>query len=358
MAMATDHHMAEMQTELPCVEADAYSFLRTRETQQPAQFDATCPNAVARPKTLETMFQIAHKLSLGWTTRAAAVSYFDRVLQDLRDMPMNALPLLAMGSLLIAAKMEEEEINVPTVSSLLDAAESNASMQELNVMELLILKIWGWNACVVTPMHFVPFYSRVARVYDEERDLSQFQTSYNLRPERGSVDEVVNDPVAQLACCLAEGSLLDNSIGKYLPSVVAAASIALARMQFDIEPHWPHTLSAVSGHAVADGAPPIIVECCTHMLSICKAPMPPVLHQPPKLTAEELAWQYHQQHLHQQQAQAQASQIPQHMASLQMPGVEYQHKPHPGSQAMNPPSHIQQMHFGPASGPYGGQQRR
>jgi len=35
------------------------------------------------------MFQIAHKLSLGWTTRAAAVSYFDRVLQDLRDMPMN-----------------------------------------------------------------------------------------------------------------------------------------------------------------------------------------------------------------------------------------------------------------------------
>ena len=27
-----------------------YSFLRTRETQQPAQFDATCPNAVARPK--------------------------------------------------------------------------------------------------------------------------------------------------------------------------------------------------------------------------------------------------------------------------------------------------------------------
>ena len=56
-----------------------------------------------------------------------------------------ALPLLAMGSLLIAAKMEEEEINVPTVSSLLDAAESNASMQELNVMELLILKIWGWN---------------------------------------------------------------------------------------------------------------------------------------------------------------------------------------------------------------------
>ena len=40
-------------------------------------------------QTLETMFQIAHKLSLGWTTRAAAVSYFDRVLQDLRDMPMN-----------------------------------------------------------------------------------------------------------------------------------------------------------------------------------------------------------------------------------------------------------------------------
>ena len=28
-------------------------------------------------------------------------------------------------------------------------------------------------------MHFVPFYSRVARVYDEERDLSQFQTRFH-----------------------------------------------------------------------------------------------------------------------------------------------------------------------------------
>ena len=44
------------------------------------------------------MFQIAHKLSLGWTTRAAAVSYFDRVLQDLRDMPMNGKGLSQSSS--------------------------------------------------------------------------------------------------------------------------------------------------------------------------------------------------------------------------------------------------------------------
>lgn len=39
-------------------------------------------------------------------------------------------------------------------------------MQELNVMELLILKVWRWNVCVVTSAHFIPFYTRVARVYD------------------------------------------------------------------------------------------------------------------------------------------------------------------------------------------------
>ena len=85
--------------------------------------------------------------------------------------------------------------------------------------------------------------------------------------------------------------------------------------------------------------------------------MPPPV-QAPTLTAEEMAWQYHQQHLHTQQKQAQASQMPQHMAALQMPGVEYQHKQPPPGRSMNPPSHIQQMHFGPASAPYGGLQRR
>jgi hypothetical protein len=69
--------------------------------------------------TIERMLIVAQQLSLGWTTRASAVAYFDGALCELATIPANAFPLLAMGSLLIAAKMEEEEINVPTVSSLL-----------------------------------------------------------------------------------------------------------------------------------------------------------------------------------------------------------------------------------------------
>jgi len=262
---------AEMHTEVPSVEADAYAFLKSRERLQQPWVLPPGQNANARPKTVEMMFQIAHKLKLGWTTRAASVAYFDRVLSELTSMPINALPLLAMGSLLIAAKMEEEEINVPTVSAVLDAAESNASLQELNVMELLILRIWGWNACVVTPMHFIPFYSRIARVYDDHRPACEYQSSYNLTPENGSVDEVVKDPVAQLACCLAEGTSMDVTMTRFLPSVIAASAVALARMQFGIEPHWPHTLSAVSGHENEEFAP-IITECCQRMLSTCKPP--------------------------------------------------------------------------------------
>ena len=63
-------------------------------------------------------------LICSWTTRATAVAYFDGALCELAAIPPNALPLLAMASLLIAAKMEEEEINVPTVSCLLQVCWS------------------------------------------------------------------------------------------------------------------------------------------------------------------------------------------------------------------------------------------
>lgn len=332
--------IVEMEQEIPQVEADAYNFLRTRECHNPVIVD--CPNAQYRPKTLDTMYKIAHKLNLGWTTRAAATAYFDQVLMELRDMPLNALPLLAIGSLLIAAKMEEEEINVPTVSGLLDAAESNASMQELNIMELLILKVWGWNACVVTPMHFLPFFSRVARVYDIQRDLSHFQVSHDLRPERGSVDEVLKDPVAQLASCLAEAASLDNSMSKFMASVVAASAIALSRMHFGIEPHWPHTLGAVSGYAVSDGAPAIIVECCTHMLRTCKSPVQPVRQAHHVIETESPSANYaHQQYFTQSNYKAQQVQHAA-MAGMQQHYVQKNaggDVPAPlGARRFNPPS--------------------
>lgn len=194
------------------------------------------------------MLIVAQKLSLGWTTRASAVAYFDGALCELAAIPPNAFPLLAIGSLLIAAKMEEEEINVPTVSSLLQvrsshrralflgsdmnfcsqAAESTATMQELNVMELLILKVWRWNVCVVTAAHFIPFYARVARVYDTvapdpSEDVCQaiqlrarictpsdsLSCEQIMQPEEGSVDVVLTDPITRLALSIAEGAALD-----------------------------------------------------------------------------------------------------------------------------------------------------
>mmetsp|Transcript_20677 Transcript_20677/g.53736 ORF Transcript_20677/g.53736 Transcript_20677/m.53736 type:complete len:352 (-) Transcript_20677:147-1202(-) len=264
MAMAGE---PDMMTEPPETEADVFTYLRERELSQIVyQSGNEKLLSSLRNVTIERMLIVAQKLSLGWSTRAAAVAYFDGALIELSSIPSSAFSLLAIASLLIAAKMEEEEINVPTVSNLLAAAESTSTMQELNVMELLILKVWKWNVCVVTPAHFIPFYARVARVYDTTTPEPREEV---MEPEEGCVDIVIKDPVTRLALCVAEAAALDATALEYLPSVLAASSVAVARMQCGVSPHWPHTLSALAGFPTAEGAPPIILSCCSHLLGLC-----------------------------------------------------------------------------------------
>lgn len=54
-----------------------------------------------------------------------------------------------------------------------------------------------------------------------------------------------------------------------MPSELAAASVAVARMQCGVSPHWPHTLSALAGFPTSDDAPPVILSCCSHLLGLC-----------------------------------------------------------------------------------------
>lgn len=63
--------------------------------------------------------------------------------------------------------------------------------------------LWILNAaCVVTPLHFVPFFARIAQVYDENPGTpDDVHGLRNIKPEKTSVDVVITDPVAQLACC-------------------------------------------------------------------------------------------------------------------------------------------------------------
>eukprot|EP00041_Stephanoeca_diplocostata_P015927 m.308862 g.308862 ORF g.308862 m.308862 type:complete len:354 (-) comp20194_c0_seq3:90-1151(-) len=293
MNMDSASEMWELKTEAPVIEADAYTYMREREKQQQNYIDTSNPRLTSpeRGATIERMFIVAHHLSLGWTTRASAVAYFDRCLCCMPTIPVNALSLLAMGSLLVASKMEEEEISVPTVSSVLRAAGSSASMQDLNIMELLILKIWGWNACVVTPMHFVPFFARIAQVYDENIDASGNIDGmhHNIKPEKTSIDVVITDPVAQLACCIAEAASLNVQTMGFPPSILAASCVAVARKNHNISPHWPHTLSAIAGFPPSnDTAPPIVLECCSRLLRVCQLqPARPALRgQMPPLYAD------------------------------------------------------------------------
>lgn len=55
------------------------------------------------------------------------------------------LYLTALACLLIAAKMEEQEIDIPSLSSLITTSGEALSAKDLQIMEFIVLEAWQWN---------------------------------------------------------------------------------------------------------------------------------------------------------------------------------------------------------------------
>ena len=96
------------------------------------------------------------------------VAYLDRILQ-LVAVARNRLQLVAMCCLVIAAKYEEAEENVPSISALNDLAPMTYTPEMAHQTEVLVLERLGWTLTVVTPVHYIGLYVRsVCSIYNDE----------------------------------------------------------------------------------------------------------------------------------------------------------------------------------------------
>lgn len=99
-----------------------------------------------------------------------AISYFDHfsdsgtdfesllfclAQNELVDIPQGALSLAAVGCLLLAAKWEEREEDVPLISTLTSVMNNEFSMKDLRTMEMIILDFKNWN-CKFSIEHHPP----------------------------------------------------------------------------------------------------------------------------------------------------------------------------------------------------------
>ncbi|KAK9946438.1 hypothetical protein M0R45_011904 [Rubus argutus] len=173
---------------------------------------------------VDWLVEVAEEYKLLSDTLYLTVSYVDRFL-SLNSLNRKMLQLLGVSSMLIASKYEE--ITPPHVEELCYITDNTYTKEEVCKMEADILKSLNFDLGNPTIKTILRRFNRVA-------------------------DESNKDPGLHfefLGYYLAELSLLDYNCVKFLPSLVAASVIFLARFIIQPKMHpWTSSLQQYSGY--------------------------------------------------------------------------------------------------------------
>ncbi|KAL5205621.1 hypothetical protein ABZP36_033830 [Zizania latifolia] len=215
--------------------SDIYTYLRSMEVEARRQAAADYIEAVQvdvtanmRAILVDWLVEVAEEYKLVADTLYLAVSYVDRFLSAY-PLRRHKLQLLGVAAMLIASKYEE--ISPPHVEDFCYITDNTYTRHEVVKMESDILKLLEFEMGSPTIKTFLRRFTRSSQE-DKKRSalLLEFLGSY-----------------------LAELSLLDYSCLRFLPSVVAAAVVFVAK--FTIDPYtnpWSKKMQKLTGYKVSE----------------------------------------------------------------------------------------------------------
>jgi len=236
-----------------------HSNLLRREVDQHTYIGAS-PFTSKRPEFVDWIRVVAEKFRLRDTSSASAIAYLDQAM-DYYAARINFfdLQVLAMACLMVGAKMEEQEPDIPLLTQVIKTAGLSCTVDQLGAAELQVLKAWDWNVCVVTPNHFVELYSRESALDD-------------MVTGRAQAFEHI-DRISEYATEAARTAWRDKAMLQFRPSVLATASVICARTVLKVEPHLPPSLMAISGWGqhTATEASVDLGTCCKMLLRLCSS---------------------------------------------------------------------------------------
>lgn len=101
--------------------------------------------------------EAGNKLSLSITTIHIAIAYMDYVLSK-EDILKSNYYLIAITCLVLAAKYDELDMNIPPLQDFKRVSTSKAFISrtdEIKECEKLVLRILNWNLRIITPIVFL-----------------------------------------------------------------------------------------------------------------------------------------------------------------------------------------------------------
>ncbi|KAJ1685045.1 hypothetical protein LUZ63_016435 [Rhynchospora breviuscula] len=221
MEIDNDYEDPQLCASLAC---DIYHHLRIAETKKRPSTDfmetiQTDINPSMRAILIDWLVEVAEEYRLVPDTLHLTINYIDRYLSG-NEISRQRLQLLGVACMLIASKYEE--ICAPQVEEFCYITDNTYFKDEVLQMEASVLNFLKFELTAPTAKCFLRRFVRAAQLCDEEPLM----------------------PLEFLASYIAELSLLEYNLLCYSPSLVAAASIFLAK--FILHPTknpWSATLS-------------------------------------------------------------------------------------------------------------------
>lgn len=185
-------------------------------------------NANMRSVLIDWLVEVSEEYKLVPDTLYLTVSYIDRFLSA-NVVNRQRLQLLGVSCMLVASKYEE--ICAPPVEEFCYITDNTYKKEEVLEMEISVLNRLQYDLTTPTTKTFLRRFIRAAQASCKVSSLHlEFMGNY-----------------------LAELTLVEYDFLKYLPSLIAAAAVFVARMTLDPMVHpWNSTLQHYTGYKVSD----------------------------------------------------------------------------------------------------------
>jgi hypothetical protein len=198
-----------------------------------------------RLKLVDWIIDISQKFDLKEETLFLVINLVDRYLST-TNLDLDKLQLLGCSAIFLGAKYQE--IYPPELRDYVYVSNHVCKKEAILKMEIDILKKINYSMVIVSPLFF---YNRI-----------YFICATSLK-------ELNSSKYAKLyftGLFILELSLLEYKMIKYTPSIIASASMFLARKLLDFNPPWPKQVLSSQGFTGTNS----INECVKELLVLIK----------------------------------------------------------------------------------------
>jgi len=211
---------------VPEYSQDIYCYLREAETKHLPKWNymSKQPDIThsMRAILVDWLVEVAEEYKLQTETLYLAVSYIDRFLSYM-SVQRAKLQLVGTACMFIASKYEE--IYPPDVGEFVYITDDTYNKRQVLRMEHLVLKVLGFDLSAPSSHLFVSQLGQMSNTDEKTQHLAMYLNELSL--------------------------MSGENFLRYSPSLVAAASLALARHTMGAEA-WPASVAESSGIAVSE----------------------------------------------------------------------------------------------------------